>query len=205
VTAVLDFDPSTSTLVPMDFQNYGLHPDGYWARQGLPEFPSGAYAAVANLARVLTVARAAGLLIVHVRAAWRPGSPEMNMAVPVFARGPDRAPEGTWAADFYQPVAPKVDEIVVTKRGIGAFNGTELDRLLRIRGVNTVILCGIATNWVVEGTAMDAADLGYRVIVPEDCSASVTAEMHQFAIERVLPDIATISTADDIIAYLEAL
>jgi len=204
VTRLLDFDPATSALVPMDFQNYGLHPDGYWASQGLPEFPAGAYPAVANLARLLAAARASGLLIVHVRAAWRPGSPEMNMAVPVFARGPDRAVEGTWDADFYEPVAPQADELVVTKRGIGAFIGTELDRLLRLRGVNTVILCGIATNWVVEASAMDAADLGYRVIVPEDCSASITAEMHLFAIEQVLPDIATISTAADLIAPLEA-
>lgn len=188
----------------MDFQNYGLHPDGYWARQGLPEFPAGAYPAVANLARLLAAARAAGLLIVHVRAAWRPGSPEMNMAVPVFARGPNRAVEGTWDADFYEPVAPHDDELVVTKRGIGAFVGTELDRLLRLCGVTTVILCGIATNWVVEATAMVAADLGYRVIVPSDCSASVTAAMHLFAIESVLPDIATISTAADLIKGLEA-
>ena len=204
MTTVLDFDPTTSALVPMDSQNYGLHPDGYWARQGLPEFPSGAYPAIVNLARLLTAARASGLLVVHVRAAWRPGSPEMNMAVPVFARGPDRAVEGTWDADFYEPVAPKEDEIVVTKRGIGAFTGTELDRLLRLRGIDTVILCGIATNWVVEATAMDAADLGYRVIVPEDCSASIAADMHLFAIEKVLPDIATIATADDLIASLEA-
>lgn len=199
----MDFDPTASALVPMDFQNYGLHPDGYWAGQGLPEFPAGAYPAVANLARLLGAARDAGLLIVHVRAAWRPGSPDMNTAVPVFARGPDRAVEGSWDADFYEPVAPRENELVVTKRGIGALIGTELDRLLRIRGINTVILCGIATNWVVESTAMDAADLGYRVIVPEDCSASITAEMHLFAIERVLPDVATITTADDLIASLD--
>jgi nicotinamidase-related amidase len=202
---MLDFNLTTSALVPMDFQNYGLHPDGYWGRQGLPEFPSGAHQAVGNLARLLTAARAAGLLIVHVRAAWRPGSPEMNMAVPVFARGPDRAVEGTWDADFYEPVAPQEGEIVVTKRGIGAFTGTELDRLLRVRRVDTVILCGIATNWVVEATAMDAADLGYRVIVPKDCSASVTGEMHLFATEKVLPDIATICTADDLIASLQTI
>jgi hypothetical protein len=77
-------------------------------------------------------------------------------------------------------------------------HGHYLDRLPRLHGINTAILGGIATNWVVKATAMDASDLGYRVIVPEACSASITAEIHLFAIEKVLPDIATISTADDL-------
>lgn len=84
---------------------------------------------------------------------------------------------------------------MVTKRGIGAFTGTELDRLLRIRRVDT---CHPLWDRHQLGRRRDRDGCRrscYRVIVPEDCSASVTAEMHQFAIEKVLPDIATICTA----------
>ena len=134
----MDLTLSRSALLLLHLQNYGLHPDGFWAKQGEPGWPSAAYPAVENAARVLEAARRAGLLVLHVGAAWRPGSPEMNMNIPAFASGPDRSVEGTWGADFYDPVAPVEGEIVVHKRSVSAFIGTELDRLFRVRDVNTL-------------------------------------------------------------------
>jgi nicotinamidase-related amidase len=60
--------------------------------------------------------------------AWRPGGPELNLTAPLFARAPDRSVEGTWGAEFYEPVAPASGEVVVYKRGVSALAGTELDR-----------------------------------------------------------------------------
>jgi gluconolactonase len=197
-----DLDRARTALLLLDFQNYGLHPEGYWAKQGDPGWPSGAYPAVENTARVLDAARAAGILIVHVGAAWRPGSPEMNMNIPVFARGPDRSIEGTWGAEFYEPVSPIRGEIVLYKRSVSAFIGTELDRLFRVRDVNTLVLMGVATNFAVEASAREAVDRGYRVIVLADCCASHPQDMHEFSIERILPVLCKVSSADEFIALL---
>jgi nicotinamidase-related amidase len=196
------FDLTRAALLLMDFQNYGLHSDGYWARQELPDYPASAYPAVENAAQVVACARRAGLLVIHVAAAWRPGSPEMNLTIPVFARGPDRAVEGTWAADFYEPVRPAPGEIVVVKRSVSALAGTELDRLLRVRDINTLVLAGIATNFVVEGTAREAVDHGYRVVVLADCCASATEEMHDFSIRVILPELCHVSAADEFVRWL---
>ena len=196
-------DPTRAALLLMDFQNYGLHPDGYWAQQGLPTWPALAYQAIEPTARVLAAARQyQHPLVIHVGAMWRPGSPEMNLSIPVFARGPDRAVEGTWAADFYEPLQPVTGEIVILKRSISALAGNELDRLLRVRDINTLVLAGIATNFVVEGTAREAVDRGYRVVVLADCCASATEEMHDFSIRVILPELCHVSAADEFVRWL---
>lgn len=199
-----DFEADRAALLVMDFQNYGLHPEGYWAKQGLPTWPSLAYRAIEPTARVLAAARRNKRpLVIHVASAWREGSPEMNWRMPVFARGPDRAVEGTWDADFYEPLKPIEGEIVVTKRSISALAGTELDRLLRVRDIATLVLAAIATNFVVEGTAREAVDRGYRVIVLEDCCASATQEMHDFSVRVILPEICSVGSADEFIRWIE--
>src|SRR2546427_3963425 len=195
-------DASRSALLLMDFQNYGLHPEGYWAKQGMPTWPSGAYPAVENAAEVLAAARKTALTIIHIAARWRPGSPEMNMNIPVFARGPDRSVEGTWGADFYDPVKPAEGEVVIVKRGVSPFIGTELDRFLRVRDINTIACAGVATNWVVESAVREGVDLGLRAIVLADCCASVTEEAHNFSVQVVLPDLCTVTTAGEFIQLL---
>jgi nicotinamidase-related amidase len=72
-------DPTRAALLALDFQNYGVHPQGYWATQGEPDWPAIARPAVDNTARVLAAARRHRVLVVHVGVAWRPGSPEMNL------------------------------------------------------------------------------------------------------------------------------
>jgi hypothetical protein len=73
-----DLDPTRAALLALDLQNYGVQPPPRRHR----------------------------VLVVHVGVAWRPGSPEMNMTAPLFARAPDRSVEGTRGAEFYEPVAP---------------------------------------------------------------------------------------------------
>jgi nicotinamidase-related amidase len=161
-----ELDPSRTALLALDFQNYGIHPEGYWAKHGEPDWPAIARPAAELTARVLEAARGRGILVVHVGVAWRPGSPEMNMTAPLFAAAPDRSVEGTWGSEFYEPVQPAPGEIVVYKRSVSALAGTELDRLFRVRDVNTLVLTGVATHFAVEGTARDAVDRGYRSSPP---------------------------------------
>jgi hypothetical protein len=75
----------------------------------------------------------------------------MNLTAPLFARAPDRSVEGIWGSEFYEPVAPAPGELVAYKRGVSALAGTELDRLFRLKDVNTLVLTGVATQFAVKG------------------------------------------------------
>lgn len=199
-----ELDPSRTALLALDFQNYGIHPEGYWAKHGEPDWPAIARPAAVQTARVLEAARRLGVLVVHVGVAWRPGSPDMNLTAPLFAAAPDRSVEGTWGSEFYEPVRPAPGEIVVYKRSVSALAGTELDRLFRLRDVNTLVLTGVATHFAVEGTARDAVDRGYRVLVLEDCCASREREVHDFSINMILRSLCHVTTADSFIRALDA-
>jgi nicotinamidase-related amidase len=198
----MNFDPSRAALLSMDFQNYGIHPQGYWARHGEPDWPALARPALENTARVLAAARDTALLVIHVGVAWREGGPEINRAARLFSRAPDRSIEGTWGSEFCEPVKPLPGELVVYKRGVSALAGTELDRLFRIRDVNTLVLAGVATQFVVEGTARDAVDRGYRVVVLEDCCASRRRNVHDFSINVILRELCDVTDSERFIAEL---
>jgi nicotinamidase-related amidase len=199
-----ELDPSRTALLALDFQNYGIHPEGYWARHGEPDWPAIARPAAEQTARALEAARRRGILVVHVGVAWRAGSPDMNTTAPLFADAPDRSVEGTWESEFYEPVRPLPGEIVVYKRSVSALAGTELDRLFRLRDINTLVLTGVATHFAVEGTAREAVDRGYRVVVLEDCCASRVKNVHDFSINVILRCLCDVTTAESFIDRLHA-
>lgn len=85
------------------------------------------------------------------------------------------------------------DDITITKHQWGAFTGTELDNVLKSNGIDTIVLAGIATNFGIESTARQAWELGYNVIVVEDCcSTTIGSDAHYFSIEKILPIISKI-------------
>lgn len=142
--------------------------------------------------------------MIHVANAWREGHPDINPHTPwqADARSAGRSTEGSWGIELYEPLAPVNGELVVRKRAVSGFVGTELDRLLLIHGISTVVIAGIVTNFAAEGTARDASDRGYRVVVLADCCESVSDEWHSFSITQILPLIAQVVTADDFIRSL---
>ena len=110
--------------------------------------------------------------------------------------------EGTWGGEIHQSVTPQDGEPVVTKRGVSAFYGSDLAPLLATGGIDTLLLSGVATNFVVEATAREATDRGYNVVIVGDCCASVSQEAHDAALTTALPFLATISNLDEVIAAL---
>lgn len=188
----------------MDFSNYGLHPDGYWAKRdpGLLERIT-ASRLVENVARAAAAARKAGMLVLHVRNEWRAGHPDLPVHIPVFAPrvGSDVGVEGTWGAQTLEELAPEPGEMTVTKRGISAFAGTELDYLLRLKDVNTVVLTGVATNFVVEGTARDAVDRGYSAVVIKECCQTHSDEAQRFSFE-ILSYLGSVISLDEFVAAI---
>lgn len=201
--STLELDIGRSALVLLDYQNYNVHPDGYWAK-AMPGSAERAVPALERTERALAAARAAGLTVIHVQNAWREGHPDINPYTPwqADAKAAGRSTEGTWGIEFFEPLAPANGELVVRKRAVSGFAGTELDRLLLIHGISTVIIAGIVTNFAAEGTARDASDRGYRVVVLADCCESVSDEWHSFAVTQILPLMSQVVTADDFIRSL---
>jgi len=202
----LQIDPARTDLVLLDYQNYNVHPDGYWA-QAIPGSAERAAPAVARAAEVLAAVRRAGITVIHIQNAWRDGHPDVNPYTPwqADAKAAGRSTEGTWGIEFVEALAPLADELVVRKRGVSGFAGTELDRLLHVHDISTLVIAGIVTNFAAEGTARDASDRGYRAILLADCCESVTDEMHQFAITQILPAIGEVVTAADFTESIAAL
>ena len=89
-------------------------------------------------------------------------------------------------------------DIRVMKRQWGAFYGTDLDLQLRRRGIQTIVLGGIATNMGVESTARPAWEHNYAVVIVEDLCSSLSAEMHAFAVQSIFPMIARVVQAADL-------
>jgi nicotinamidase-related amidase len=107
--------------------------------------------------------------------------------------------EGAPGTDFVPELGPSGDEIVVTKRGVSAFAGTELAQLLHLRSIDTVLLMGLVTQFAVEGTARDACDRGYRVVTLSDCCTSGGRHRHEASLD-ILGRIGELTTSASLAA-----
>jgi nicotinamidase-related amidase len=93
-------------------------------------------------------------------------------------------------------------DVVILKRQWGAFYGTDLDLQLRRRGLTTIVLCGIATEFGVESTARDGYEHGYELIFAEDAMTGVTAESHLNSVERIFPRLGRVRSTEEIVVAL---
>ncbi len=116
-----------------------------------------------------------------------------------FTRPASASPD--WS-EFADQIAPTPSDVVITKRQWGAFYGTDLDLQLRRRGLDTIVLCGIATDYGVESTARFAYEYGYQQIFPEDAMASMTEEQHNTAVNYVLKRMGRVRKTQEILSAL---
>ena len=93
-------------------------------------------------------------------------------------------------------------DIRITKHQWGAFYGTELDLQLRRRGVKTLVMCGISTNFGVESTARDASERNYAIVFAEDAMTSFDANAHAFAVKSIFPRLGRVRSTGDVLAAL---
>jgi nicotinamidase-related amidase len=135
---------------------------------------------IKHAAQVLAIAREHDALIVYARAAFRPGYPDLvrNCALFEQVAATQSLQEGTPGAEIIPELAPHAGEPIVTHARLSAFQGTELDLMLRARGIASVLVTGVATNITVEGTARDAVNLGYRTVLVADACAAADAPAH---------------------------
>jgi len=109
---------------------------------------------------------------------------------------------GSPGAAICDELTPQAGDVVINKHCVDPFNGTHLANVLRARDVDTLVLMGVWTNYVVEATARTGADSGYRIIVVTDGCASNAEENHQFFVNKILPTLGTAATASEVIAAL---
>jgi ureidoacrylate peracid hydrolase len=105
---------------------------------------------------------------------------------------------GSWGADFHG-VAPRANEPVVIKHRYSAFANSQLDDLLKRRGIRSLLLAGVATDTCVESTGRDAYFIDYYVTLVADCCAGATERDHRVALERFERDYGAVVNSADVI------
>src|SRR5580700_10077128 len=177
----------------------------------LSSFPELAAAArevgvVANTARLLGAARAAGVPVVHCTAGFRAdrrGSPANSPLISAMLRRPEHLVDGTAAVELVPELGASPDDLVSHRaHGVSPFTGTTLDPTLRALGVSTVVATGVSLNLGILGLAIEAVNLGYRVVVATDAVCGVPRDYADAVTRHTLALVATLATVDDVAAAL---
>jgi nicotinamidase-related amidase len=165
----------------------------------LARFPDHKSELLSVLSGAAAAARAAGIPVIHVRIAFRDGTPEISRHNRVFAAhaGASTLLEGAGATAIDPALGPEPGDIVVTKKRVSAFSGSDLQLILRSLEVRSLVLAGIATSGVVLSTVREAADLDYELTVLRDGCVDADPEVHRVLLDKVFPRQASvISTAE---------
>lgn len=177
--------PEQTALVIVDVQNDFCHPSGAKALAGAEL--SAIQAMVPQLARIVTEARAQGVHILFVQTEHSPWSDTPRWLARSRAEAADRpltCRSGSWGAELYG-LEPRPEDRIVTKHRYSAFFGTDLDLILRSRGIQTTLVTGVLTNVCVESTVRDAFSYGYRTILLADGCASTDNAAHEAALKNL--------------------
>jgi nicotinamidase-related amidase len=173
-------------------------------QQGIVERFAGDEGYLTRLGTAITAARAAGLGVIYVTVAFRPGYPEISARNKSFAAiaGTGRFTVGDPGARVHPAIAPGLGDVIVTKRRVSAFAGSDLDVVLRASGTGHLVLAGIATSGVVLSTLRQAADLDYRLTVLADGCLDADPEVHRVLLRKVFTRQAEVTSIADWAANL---
>ncbi len=159
--------------------------------------------ALPHIARLLPVARAARVSVVHCVVHRRPDGRGANHNAKIFAfgaAGVDISP-GSPGTQLVPEIDSQPTDLVLHRwHGIGPMGGTDLDSVLRNLGVRTIVAVGVSVNVAITNLVMDAVNKAYRVVVPRDAVAGVPAGYAGAIIDNTLSLLASITTTDDLIA-----
>ncbi len=211
--AALGFDKARTALVVIDMQRDFLEPGGFG--EALGNDVGLLQQAVPACAAAIAAARASGMLVIHTREGHRPdlsdappakiarGAPSRRIGDPgpmgrILVRGED-------GHDIIDALYPADGEPVIDKPGKGAFHQTDLEQLLRNRGVDTLIVCGVTTEVCVHTTIREANDRGYRCIALGDACASYFPEFHRVGLEMIKAQGGIFGWVSDSTAFTRAL
>ncbi len=188
-------DSAHSAIVVIDVQNDFCHPQGGQALMGMDV--SAGQKMVDVLLKFLDRAHELKIPTIYVRNiqnAWTKSEAQL-------AKRKDRpalCEVGTFGADYYR-VSPREGDYEIIKHRYSAFVGTDLDLVLRCRGIKTIVMTGVTTNTCVESTSRDGFMLEYNVIMLGDCVATQKPEEHEAALENIRQRFGYIATSDQLL------
>jgi nicotinamidase-related amidase len=187
----LSLDPKTTALVLIDLQN------GITSRVTAPHSSADVVSRAARLAEAF---RAHGSTVVLVRVAFAADDSD-RLKMPIDAQMPAMTLTADWS-DIVTALGPKTGDILITKHQWGAFYGTELELQLRRRGIKTIVIGGISTNFGVESTARDAFERAFALVFAEDATSALSEEGHTFAMKNIFPRLGLVRSTADVLAAL---
>lgn len=187
----LEIDKKFTALVVIDLQ------------KGIvlqPTYPYPAQDVIRNAAKLVTAFRNKRMpvFLVHVLL-----EPETMLKVKSDLSFSRSLPISLEWSDFVPEIAPISSDIAIAKKQWGAFYGTDLELQLRRRGITTLVLCGIATDFAVESTARFAYEYGFQQVFAEDAMSSRSAEQHNAAVSFILRRLGRVRKTDEILNAIE--
>jgi nicotinamidase-related amidase len=190
---VFPFNPAQAALLIIDMQRDFLEPGGFGAALG--NDVSRLRAAIGPTKILLQAARNFGLCVIHTREGHLPDRSDLPAAK--YRRGRfaprigDAGPmgriliRGEAGHAIISELAPLAGETVIDKPGKGAFYATDLEAVLRDRGVSQVLVCGVTTEVCVFSTVREANDRGFDCLVLRDCTASYFPAFHEQSLRMI--------------------
>ena len=200
----LTLDPATTALVLIEYQNE-FTSDGGVLHDAVAEVMDSTDM-LANTVTLVDKARAAGVTIMHAPITFAPGYGELTRHPYGILKGVvdgNAFVKGTWGAAIVDDLAPTEGDILIEgKRGLDTFASTNIDFILRSKGIETIILAGFLTNCCVESTMRSGYENGYRVITLTDCTAATSQAEHENAISFDYPMFSLPVESSEVLAAL---
>lgn len=171
----------------------------------LPDLAAASHTMVPNVAALCRAARAAGVVVVHGTAEFRPDRFGANANARLFAATAKRRAQGAPGPPSRAVLHPGIgaepgDVVIPRLQGISALHETGVDQVLRNEGITTLVVTGVSVNVAVTCTVMDAVNRGYQVVVPRDAVAGVGADYVDAVLDNTIALLATLTTTDDLVA-----
>jgi nicotinamidase-related amidase len=193
----MDLTPSRTAVIAVHMQHDIVTADGAFG--GFFAAQAAERDVIGQAGQLLEAARRSGATVVYTRVAWQPGYPDLVANSPLLGMVAQFGAlvEGSGKAEIVPQLTPQDGDIVLTHQRVGGFSASQLDIILRSRGIDTVLFAGVATNASVESTARQASDLGYRTIVVADACSAADPGAHDAAIASLglLAEITTTAEA----------
>lgn len=196
-------DPAHTAIVTSEVQNGVVG-----ARSALPALAEAAATEMLPaLARLLPVARSAGVQVVHCTAYRRADGKGANHNARLFLgvrKSEVALLPGTPEVEVVPELGPEPEDVVLTRtHGLDPMSGTDLDPVLRNLGVRTLVVTGVSVNVAVTNLVMDAVNRGYDVVLPRDAVCGIPRAYADAVIDNTLALLAAVTTSDDLIAIWE--
>jgi ureidoacrylate peracid hydrolase len=200
----MSVDPKTTAVVLIEFQNDFTSDGG--VLHGAVADVMDRTEMLANTRKVVDAARAAGVTVMHAPITFADGYNEISDHPYGILKGVVDGKafiKGSWGAALVDELAPEDGDIVIEgKRGLDTFASTNLDFILRSKGITTIALGGFLTNCCVESTMRTGYEHGYEVITLSDCVAATSVEEHENALKYDFPMFSKPMASTDFIAEL---